>query len=326
MSAYLKSRLGAFTLCAALVAAGVPAQAEEISVTHWGALMYGTPYAVAMEKGLFKQAGVDITGILTSKGGGTTVRNVLAGGLPYGEVALSAAVAASREGIEIKIVNSAVQTVADVLWVTMPDSEIKTIKDLVGKKMAITSPKSVTDMLSIMALEASGVALDKVERPALGGIGTGLTALESGAVQAAPILEPIWSARKAKYRPLVQIKDVLPPMTQVVGIVTTEFARKSPEKVRAIIAGRRAGVDFIYAKPKEAGAILAKAYSIPEPVAVVAVQNMVDIRYWSRGDFDVKGMNEMIRGLKILGEVTGEIDWDKLIDRQFLPTDLRGSS
>ena len=62
MPAYLKSQLGALTLCASLVAAGVPAQAEEISVTHWGALMYGTPYAVAMEKGLFKQAGVDITG------------------------------------------------------------------------------------------------------------------------------------------------------------------------------------------------------------------------------------------------------------------------
>ena len=82
-------------LAATLALAALPATAEEISVTHWGALMYGTPYAVAMEKGLFKQAGVDVTGILTSQGGGTTMRNVLAGGLPYGEVALSAVIAAS---------------------------------------------------------------------------------------------------------------------------------------------------------------------------------------------------------------------------------------
>ncbi len=321
-----KSQIAATVIGAVAAVAGVSAKADEISVTHWGALMYGTPYAVAMEKGFFKQAGVEITGILTSKGGGTTVRNVLAGGLPYGEVALSAAVAAAREGIEIKIVNSAVQTVADVLWVTMPNSDIRSIKDLAGKKLAITSPKSVTDMLSIMSLEASGVALDKVERPALGSIGSALTALESGAVQAAPILEPIWSARQARYRPLFYVKDVLPPMTQVVGIVTTEFAKAQPAKIRAIIAGRRAGVDFIYAHPKESAAIFAKVYNIPVTVAETAVQNMVNIKYWSRGDFNIEGMNQMIRGLKIIGEVTGDVDWSKLIDRSFLPADLRGSS
>ena len=34
---------------AALTLASVPAKAEEITVTHWGALMYGTPYAVALK-------------------------------------------------------------------------------------------------------------------------------------------------------------------------------------------------------------------------------------------------------------------------------------
>ena len=80
--------------------AAASAKAEQISVTHWGVLMYGAPYAVAMDKGFFKEEGVEITGILTSKGGGTTVRNVLAGGLPYGEVSLAAAVAAAQEGID----------------------------------------------------------------------------------------------------------------------------------------------------------------------------------------------------------------------------------
>ena len=142
--------------------------------------MYGVPYAVAMKKGFFKEAGIDVTGILTSKGGGTTVRNVLEGGLPFGEVALSAAIAAIQEGADIKIVMGAVRSAADVYWVTMPDSPIKSVKDLVGKKMAITSPKSVTDMLSTMVLNKHGL-FDKVERPALGSVGAGLTALEIGA-------------------------------------------------------------------------------------------------------------------------------------------------
>ena len=120
---------------AALAPLALPAAAqgrgEEISVTHWGVLMYGAPYAVAMAKGFFREAGVNITGILTSKGGGTTVRNVLAGGLPYGEVSLAAAVAAAREGLEIRIVNAGAATVADILWVTTPDSPIRTILSLI---------------------------------------------------------------------------------------------------------------------------------------------------------------------------------------------------
>ena len=78
--------------------------AEQISVTHWGVLLYGAPYAVAMERGFFRQAGIDISGIFSSKGGGTTVRNMILGGLPFGEVALSAAIAAEREGLDIRIV------------------------------------------------------------------------------------------------------------------------------------------------------------------------------------------------------------------------------
>ncbi len=321
----LKARIGALAF-AASIGLAAPAAAEEISVSHWGVTMFGAPYAVAMEKGFFRRSGVDITGILTSKGGGTTVRNVLAGGLPYGEVALAAIITAIREGIDIKIVNSGVNTVADILWVTMPNSSVKSIKDLIGKKMAITSPKGVTDMLSIMVLEASGIPLDQVERPALGSLGAGLTALESGSVQAAAIIEPVWSARKDRYRALFYVKDVLPPMNQMVGITTSEFARTQPQKLRAIIAGRRMGVDYLYANPKESAQFIAKAYNVKPEVVEIAVSNLAALRYWSRGEFDIKGMNEMVRGLKIIGEVKGEIDWDKIIDRSFLPADLRGGS
>lgn len=57
-------------------------------MTHWGSQLNGLPYAVAMEKGFFKEAGIEVSGVLTSKGGGTTVRNVFASDFPYGEVAL----------------------------------------------------------------------------------------------------------------------------------------------------------------------------------------------------------------------------------------------
>ncbi|MCW5771519.1 MAG: ABC transporter substrate-binding protein [Rhodospirillaceae bacterium] len=325
MSARMRGRLRGFLAAAALtLGVASPAAADEISVTHWGALMYGTPYAVALDQGFFKKSGIEITGILTSKGGGTTVRNVLQGGLPFGEVALSAAIAAIREGMDIKIVNAGVLSVADALWVVMPNSDVKTVKDLIGKKMAITSPKSVTDMMTTMILHKLGIGLDQIQRPALGGIGSALTALEKGGVQAAPIFDPIWSARKDRYRVLFYVKDILPPIMQSVGITTSEFIKKEPKKLAAIVRGRMMGVDYIYAHPKETGTILAKAYGNLKPeVAQLAVSNMVKIKYWGRGDFDIAAMNEMVRGLKLIGELKEDVDWDKVIDRSFLPKELQ---
>ena len=324
-----RDRRRALALGAALVAAGVLvpslARAEQISVTHWGVLMYGAPYAVAMAEGLFKEAGVDIDGILTSRGGGTTVRNVLAGGLPYGEVALSAAVAARKQGLDIRIVNAGVATAADVLWVVKPDSPLRTIRDLAGQRVAYTGPKSVTDMLLVMALESAGISPQQVARVATGGIGPGLVALDQGGAVAAPIMDPIWSREQSKYRALFFIKDVLPPMTQTVGITTPEFMRANPDKLRALIAARARAVAYIYAHPETAGVAFARAYGLPEPLGVAAVRNMAALRYWSDGRLDLRAMNEMVRGLRITGELEGAVEWSTLVDDRFLPPALRTS-
>lgn len=308
---------------AALTLASVPAKAEEITVTHWGALMYGTPYAVALKKGFFKQAGIDITGILTSKGGGTTVRNVLEGGLPFGEVALSAAVAAMQENTDIKIVMMGVRSAADIYWVVKPDSPYKTLKDLVGKKLAITSPKSVTDSLSTMVLNKHGL-FDKIERPALGTVGAGLTALDKGAVESASLIDPLYSARKDKYRVIFAIKDELPPIAQTVAIASTKFIKEHPEKLRAIIRGRMMGVDYIYSNPKDAAKLLSETYDkLPLAVAESAVMNNVAIKYWGRGGFEYAAMDEMLKALKIVGALKGEVDWSKFVDASFLPEELK---
>ncbi len=113
-------------LAAAIAAWKSPAaQAETITVTHWGGQFYGVPYAVAMAKGLFKKNGVDVTGILTAAGGGTAVRNTLAGGVPFGEVSLAAAVQAINSGQKLIIIGAGAQSVADQMWVVKKDSALK---------------------------------------------------------------------------------------------------------------------------------------------------------------------------------------------------------
>ena len=67
------------------------------------------------------------------------------------------------------------------------------------------------------------------------------------------------SSRKGKYQVAFGLEN-LPRMTQTVGVTTAEFAKKNPDKLRAIIAARRAAVDYLYAEPEKAAKLIAKAY------------------------------------------------------------------
>ncbi len=301
----------------AALALGVPfaAQAERITVTHWGVLMYGAPYAVAIETGYYKEVGLDIDGVLTSKGGGTTMRNVMAAEMPYGEVALAAVIAAMNQGIELKIVHTGVRTAGEILWVTTPDSGINSVKDLAGKKVAFTSPKSVTDMLLTMVLDKHQI---KSEAISAGGIGSGLTMLDQGGVVAAPVMDPIWSKVHEKYKQVFAVADELPPMVQTVGVTTVEFAKNNPDKIRALTAARKKGVEFVYSNPEEAAKIVAKHYEIDEALALRAIKNLSELKYWSDGSFEYEGMDNMVKGLQIIGEVDGPVNWSEIVDESFV--------
>jgi NitT/TauT family transport system substrate-binding protein len=76
------------------------AHAESVVVSNYGVTTNGMPFAVAMDKGFFKEAGVNVDGVLTSDGGGTTIRNLLGGKLAYGEAAVSAVVSAVQGGAD----------------------------------------------------------------------------------------------------------------------------------------------------------------------------------------------------------------------------------
>lgn len=308
-------------------AAPQPADAATITVTHWGAAFYGAPYAVALKKGYFKQQHVDVTGFLTSTGGGTSVRNTLAGGLPYGEVALSAAVEAINAGQPLEIINGGVDTVADILWIAKPGSPLHSIKDLKGKRIGYTSPGSVTNMLILMALKASGMTPNEVHLVAAGGIGANLSDVLNGAIDTGMTGEPVWSENKNKVQPVFWVKNVMSPrMMQTVGITTKAFAKAHPAELRGIIEARREGVQFIYAHPDQAADIVAKMYHGNAKLYRQVFKNFVKIHYWDQGSLDYKGMNRMVEGLQIVGKQKGPVDWKTMVNTAFLPKGLASVS
>ena len=299
------------------------ARAEDIVVTHYGSLLYGLPYAIAMEKGYFKEAGVDITGILTSKGGGTSVRNMMAGDTLFAEVALPAALSAIKEGFNIKIISGGTDGRSS-FWVTRPGEKIDKPEDLKGKRFVYSRPKSVSESITLAVLKSWDVPVADVKMVAIGDFGAGLTALEHNKIDIAIIPEPIYSQKEkagVKYKVLPWLDEKLPAYAQTVGIATDEAIAKNGPKLRAVIEARRKGVEFLYANPKESAAILAKAYNLPADVAASAIDNILKMNptWWGRGDLKQPLMEAMAEALGSVGALQLPIDWKAATNASFLP-------
>jgi NitT/TauT family transport system substrate-binding protein len=305
------------------------ASAEEIVVSNYGVTTNGMPYAVAMAKGFFKQQGADVTGILSSDGGGTTVRTMLGGNLAYGEINPTATVIAIQQGADLKIVSDNVQTVAEFIWAVKPDSPIRTAADLKGKKIGYTNPRSTSQALAILVLENAGLKPSDAELVKTGGFGEGIVALDLGAVDITPIPEPLWWQHQNKYRAVVRASELLPPLDNVVGVTTGKAAATRGDFIRAVIRARRQAVEYMYANPDESAEIIAKAYNLSPDVAKSAVKNLLGsheksgVKYWSGGEINIKARNEMMRAQKIVGALKDDPDWGKIIDESFLPDDLK---
>ncbi len=308
---------------AALLMMGSPSRAYQLAISQYGRVTATLPWAVAREKGYFDQAGVKIDQVIAGAGGGTTLRNVLASDLPYGEVATSAAIAARRAGLDIIIVNTSSSHIGEIALVADPKSGISKVTDLAGKKAGYTAPKSTSDVLLHLALKETQMT-DKVEAVATGGFGPGLTALSTGAIQAAPLIDPVLTLEPDKYRVILRFADLIPRMTWLVGITTREFAKSNPDLLRKLIAIRRRGVDYIYQNRDDAMQIYAKVWQQdPKQVATYFPKYFGYEGEWTRGDFEKSGLVKMSEGLELVGEVDKPVDWNAIVDQQFLPADLQ---
>ena len=311
---------------AALFALAIaPAKAEDIVVTQYKADPSGAPYAVAIEKGFFKNAGIDITSVISGAGGGTSVRSAIASDLGFGDVSPAPVIAAIEQGQDIRIVALGSRSLADNVVIVMPNSPIKSVKELKGKKFAISNPKSLGEMTAVLVFEQAGLKPDDVQRVALGSLSGALTALENGVVEATSIPGILFLSRggESKYRVLLGPKD-LPLLPPAVGIATTALMTKQPDKLRAVLAGRREGVKFIYQHPQEAIKILSKTYEpLPAKDVETLVNQLVEARFWSEGQIEMQGLQNAVRAMKFVGSLEKDVDLTKMTDPSFLPRDLQ---
>jgi len=313
-------------LCSALSA---PAYSVEIAATNYGSSVVGMPWAIALANGYFKDAGVDVTGVIGSPGGSTEVRNLIAGDLPYADSALIPTLKAIKNGSELRIISDNTQTSAQFVWLVKSDSPIKTLADLKGKRISFTTPLSTSQSLDFLLIEKAGLKPSDVKLISTGAYGAALTALEHNGIDLALVSEPTYTLNKSMFKPLFWSRDLFSAVNSSVGVTSVKTMKAHPEMLKGIIVARRRAVQFIQTNREASVTIIAKTYKMDPTVVRTMLAELVDRPssdgsvFFGQGDINPKGLDALVDLALKTGDLTEKVDWRDYVDQSFLPADLQ---
>lgn len=306
-----------------------PAQGAEIAATNYGSSVVGMPWAIAVEKGFFKDAGVDITGVIGSPGGSTEVRNLIAGDLPYADSALIPTLKAIKNGADLKIISDNTHTSAQFVWLVKPDSPIKSLADIKGKRISFTTPLSTSQSLDFLLIEKAGLKPADVKLISTGAYGAALTALQNDGVDLALVSEPTYTMNKSTFKPLFWSRDLFSAINSSVGVTSAKTIKEHPDLLKGIGTARRRAVDFIKTNRDESVAIIAKVYKMDPEVVKAVLAELVDqpssdgSTFFGEGDINPKGLDALVDIAQKTGDLKDKVDWRDYVDQSFLPSDLQ---
>jgi ABC-type nitrate/sulfonate/bicarbonate transport system substrate-binding protein len=137
---------------------------------------------VAIEKGYHRDEGLAVE--MIRAGGGIATQALIAGDLHFSTSAGSA-LSAMLRGAEIKVVYTNIDRPGYQLWSGHP--EIKSLKELIGKKVGVTSRGDTQELSVRLLLRKHGINANSVVYIPVGFGGTRLAALQAGTVDAVPL-------------------------------------------------------------------------------------------------------------------------------------------
>jgi len=230
-----------------LVAA--PVVAKQVVVRVGGTGNYGPvlPVAAGLKLGLFKKAGVKVE-FTNFAGGSASMEGLAAGAVDLINYFPPGLALAKRRGVGATIVSDGTLTPNGWDIMVAKNSKLTSEKQLVGKKIGITSSGSTTDFFALWTAKRAG---GHVTRVPVGGSGL-VPNLIKGNVDAIvaypPLSYKLLLSHKGKI--LVNLGKEMKPNLPDVWIASDKIIKDHPKALRAALVGLYSAIVYMQHHPK----------------------------------------------------------------------------
>ncbi|MBI4523567.1 MAG: ABC transporter substrate-binding protein [Deltaproteobacteria bacterium] len=272
------------------------------------------PFKVAQLKGFYREEGLDVETILIR--GAVGVQALIGGSVDYSSSS-GAVIAAGVRGLGLKLVLIVSSKPAFDL-VSRPN--IRSIDQLKGKIVGISSRGGAVDLLTQLILRQNGLTPDKdVTSLVVGSAEELMIALRAGLISAALLSPPRqFLLYREGFNQLAYSGDYLPTYPTG-GIGATENKiKKEPEEVLAFVKGSLKGMNYYRQNRSESIDILAKFLGIKDPALAAQVYDLHASRLAKNGSADESWMRGAIEFTKRSLGVSKEIPPGQAFDFSFV--------
>lgn len=208
---------------------------------------------VADAQGKYAENGIN-TKLVQFNNGGDLMTAMASGDVDVGYVGITPVLSSIEKGVPIKVI-SAAQTEGSGI-VVAKDSNINSVSDLAGKKIATPGEASIQHMLLTYYLEQNGMSINDVKVSAMK-VPSMNDALKTNKIDGMITFEPYVSiAEKNGAKVLADSADILPNHPCCVVVASDKFIKDHPNETNTILEIHKNATDFINNNTDEAATLL----------------------------------------------------------------------
>ena len=310
--------LATVTLATMLGAPAMAHAADKVRIglptkTYWPTTIAET----AVRQKLFEKEG--ITAELTIYRGGAETFEAMAAGAADVILDATSLVSAGRtKGVNSKVLASAATGYYGWQLMTLSKSTLG-VNDLKGKKVAITSAGSGSDLLALWTQQAKKIEFTRVP---VGGGGL-VPNLLAGNVDAAVVYSPLsfQISKSGEARTILDFSKEVPPNLAAGWIALDKYVQEKPQLVQKTLNALYGALMYMRANKDASVKLITELYEIPAEIAALEYENTI-MKLETDGSMDGPKIAEQLQlaldmakagGMKDLGPAA------EIISTQFKP-------
>ncbi|MGY3080456.1 ABC-type nitrate/sulfonate/bicarbonate transport system substrate-binding protein [Bradyrhizobium sp. LM6.10] len=314
----INRRHALMSLVAAAILAGPASAADTIRVglptkTYWPTTIAET----AVRQKLFEKEGIQAE-LTIYRSGAETFEGMAAGAADIILDPPSLVSAGRKKGVMSRIVANA--AMGNFGWQLMvPTKSTIDVKDLNGKKVAITAAGSGSDLLALWTIQDKKIDFTRVP---VGGGGL-VPNLLAGNVEAAVVYSPLsfQISKSGEARAILDYATAVPPNLTAGWIVLDKLADAKPQLVQKAVNALYGAVAFMRANRDVTVKLIAELYEMPPEIASLEYDNTI-MKLETSGDMGAVNVNAAVQlslDLAKLGGLKDIVPVEDVISTKFKP-------